>query len=103
MLIYDALLRELRGHVPDVDAPGLAGGLEGSRGVRPLVIDVREADEHAQGAIPGSVWIPRGFLEQRIEKHVADRAAPIVVYCAGGVRSLFAARSLAELDRKSVV
>jgi molybdopterin/thiamine biosynthesis adenylyltransferase/rhodanese-related sulfurtransferase len=66
------------------------------------VIDVREADEHAQGALPGAVWIPRGFLEMRIDKHVADRAAPIVLYCAGGVRSLFAARSLVELGYTNV-
>src|SRR5690242_21793730 len=98
MASYDALLRELRGQIPEIDVAGLAAASP-----RPAVIDVREADEHAQGAIPGAVWIPRGFLESRIERHVADRAAPIVVYCAGGVRSLFAARSLAELDRKSVV
>jgi adenylyltransferase/sulfurtransferase len=92
---YDALLRELRGRTPEVDVAGLAGELEG--GVPPLVVDVREASEHAQGAIPGAVWISRGHLEQRIEKHAADRAAAIVVYCASGNRSLFAQRSLAEL------
>ena len=102
MASYDALLRELRGQVPDVDAAGLAGELEASQRARPLVIDVREADEHAQGAIPGAVWIPRGFLEQRIEKHAADRATPIVVYCASGNRSLFASRSLAELGYSQV-
>jgi len=81
---YDALLRELRTLIPEVGVGPLSG----------TVIDVREADEHSQGAIPGAVWIPRGFLESRIEKHVADRAAPIILYCAGGNRSLFAARSL---------
>ncbi len=89
---YDALLRELRGQIPEVAAGPLTG----------TVIDVREADEHSQGAIPGAVWIPRGFLEARIEKHVADRGAPIVLYCAGGNRSLFAARSLIELGYTNV-
>jgi len=48
------------------------------------------------------VWIPRGYLELRIEKNVPDRATPIVVYCASGTRSLFAARSLAELGYQNV-
>jgi molybdopterin/thiamine biosynthesis adenylyltransferase/rhodanese-related sulfurtransferase len=89
---YDAVLRELRGTIPEIDAQALA-----SASARPALIDCREADEHAQGAIPGAVWIPRGFLEARIEKHVPDRDAPIVVYCASGNRSLFAVRSLQEM------
>jgi molybdopterin/thiamine biosynthesis adenylyltransferase/rhodanese-related sulfurtransferase len=94
---YDALLRDLRGAIAEIDAQGLAGA-----SARPAIIDCREPDEHAQGAIPGAVWIPRGFLEARIEKHVADRAAPIVVYCASGNRSLFAVRTLSELGYTNV-
>ena len=94
---YDALLRELRTGTPEIDVKALSASQP-----RPSLIDVREADEHAQGAIPGAAWIPRGFLEARIEKHVADRAAPIVLYCASGNRSLFAARSLAELGYTNV-
>jgi molybdopterin/thiamine biosynthesis adenylyltransferase/rhodanese-related sulfurtransferase len=63
---------------------------------------VREPDEHAQGMIPGAVHIPRGFLEQRIERTVPDREAPVVVYCAGGTRSVFAVRSLNELGYHNV-
>jgi len=92
MPTFDALLRELRGLIPEIDVQGLVGA-----NARPAVIDCREADEHAQGAIPGAIWIPRGFLEARIEKHVVDRAAPIVIYCASGNRSLFAVRSLNEM------
>jgi molybdopterin/thiamine biosynthesis adenylyltransferase/rhodanese-related sulfurtransferase len=86
---YDALLRELRGAIPETDLSGLGGAA--------VVVDCREPDEHAQGAIPGAVFIPRGFLESRIEKHAAERGAPIVVYCASGNRSLFAVRSLQEM------
>ena len=86
---YDALLRDLRSKTPDVDIAGLQGERE-----RPVLIDCREADEHAQGAIPGAIWIPRGFLEARIEKNVATRDTPIVVYCASGNRSLFSQRTL---------
>jgi molybdopterin/thiamine biosynthesis adenylyltransferase/rhodanese-related sulfurtransferase len=66
-------------------------------------VDVREADEVAQGIVPGATAIPRGFLEARIEGVIPDRNAPIVIYCAGGARSAFAAKSLNELGYTNVV
>ncbi|MER3452738.1 MAG: molybdopterin biosynthesis protein MoeB, partial [Acidimicrobiia bacterium] len=68
-----------------------------------VVLDVREPDEYEQGALPGALHIPRGNLESQIETRVPDRGAPIVVYCAGGVRSAFAAKTLAELGYTDVV
>jgi molybdopterin/thiamine biosynthesis adenylyltransferase len=65
-------------------------------------IDVREGDEYDQGAIPGALFIPRGFLESQVEGKIADRATPIVVYCAGGTRSAFAAVTLGELGYTNV-
>ena len=56
-----------------------------------IVLDVREADEFEQGAIPGAVFIPRGHLEGQIENRIADKDAKIVVHCAGGYRSSIAA------------
>jgi len=47
--------------------------------------------------IPGTLHIPRGFLELRIERNVPDRQTPVVLYCASGTRSVLAARSLTEL------
>src|SRR5256714_2232998 len=66
-------------------------------------LDVREADEHGQGTIPGSVFIPRGFLELQVEGKVPDKSTPLVVYCAGGARSALAARDLAGLGYTDVV
>ena len=97
---YDALLRELRSNTPEIDVAGLQGALERSAPV--AIIDCREADEHAQGAIAGAVFIPRGLLEMRIERHVSDRTAEIVIYCAAGNRSLFAQRALTELGYTNV-
>lgn len=68
-----------------------------------LVLDVREPDEYEQGALPGALYIARGQLESNIEGRVPDKATPIVVYCAGGVRSAFAAKTLAELGYTDVV
>src|SRR4051812_46844003 len=68
-----------------------------------ITLDVREPDEYEQGALPGAVHIPRGNLESQIEGRVPDRATPIVVYCAGGTRSAFAAKTLGELGYTDVV
>jgi molybdopterin/thiamine biosynthesis adenylyltransferase/rhodanese-related sulfurtransferase len=70
---------------------------------RVTFLDVREADEFDQGTIPGAVFIPRGFLELQVEGKVPDKDTPLVVYCAGGARSAFAARDLAELGYTDVV
>jgi molybdopterin/thiamine biosynthesis adenylyltransferase/rhodanese-related sulfurtransferase len=66
-------------------------------------LDVRELDEYEQGMIPGAVFIPRGHLESQAENKLPDRDAPIVVYCAGGVRSAFAAETLQNLGYSDVV
>ncbi len=96
MTTYDALLRDLRAHTREISA----GELAGAGAV--TVIDVREADEYAQGAIACAVWIPRGLLESRIERAAPDRATPLVVYCASGNRSVLAARTLQELGYSDV-
>jgi len=61
------------------------------------LVDVREGDEWEQGHLPGATFIPRGYLEQRIEAQVPDKTRPVVLYCAGGTRSALAARTLTEL------
>jgi molybdopterin/thiamine biosynthesis adenylyltransferase/rhodanese-related sulfurtransferase len=67
------------------------------------LLDVREPDENEQGAIPGSVHLPRGHLEFQVEGKIPDKESPIVVYCAGGVRSAFAAQTMQALGYKDVV
>jgi molybdopterin/thiamine biosynthesis adenylyltransferase/rhodanese-related sulfurtransferase len=66
-------------------------------------LDVREQDEYDAGTIPGAVHIARGFLESQVESRVTDRAAELVVYCAGGVRSAFAVKTLADMGYTNVV
>ncbi|NLA34309.1 MAG: molybdopterin-synthase adenylyltransferase MoeB [Actinobacteria bacterium] len=68
-----------------------------------IVLDVREADEFEQGSIPGAIFIPRGTLESNVEGRIADKDAKIVVHCAGGVRSAFAAKTLHELGYTDVL
>ena len=61
------------------------------------ILDVREPDEYQDGALAGAIHIPRGHLEAQIESRINDKTTPVVVYCAGCVRSAFAARTMNEL------
>jgi molybdopterin/thiamine biosynthesis adenylyltransferase/rhodanese-related sulfurtransferase len=67
------------------------------------LLDVREPDEFDQGALPGAIHVPRGNLEFSVEGRLPDKSVPIAVYCAGGVRSAFAAKTLQELGYTDVV
>ncbi len=67
-----------------------------------LFLDVREPDEYEQGALPGAVHLPRGHLEFQVEGRLPDKSARLVVYCAGGVRSAFAAQTLGQLGYTDV-
>ncbi|HVX19242.1 MAG TPA: molybdopterin-synthase adenylyltransferase MoeB [Acidimicrobiales bacterium] len=67
-----------------------------------VILDVREPDEFEQGAIPGAIHIPRGTLESNIENRVTDKATPIIIHCASGIRSAFAASTLATLGYTDV-
>jgi molybdopterin/thiamine biosynthesis adenylyltransferase/rhodanese-related sulfurtransferase len=69
---------------------------------RPVLLDVRERDEYEQGIIPGAVHVPRGNLESRIDNAAPDRAAPVIIYCAVGNRSAYAAKTLGELGYRDV-
>jgi sulfur-carrier protein adenylyltransferase/sulfurtransferase len=99
---YDQLFETVRSNVREVDVHALREAIEQS--AQPaVVIDVRERDEWEQGHVPGARFIPRGFLEMRIEDQVPQKDQSIYVYCAGGVRSVFAAQALEQLGYQDVV
>ncbi len=97
---YQELMAEARDSVPEVTIDEVQAQME--NGARPTLLDVREREEYREGHLEGSVPLPRGFLEMRIEEAVPDKSAPIVAYCAGGVRSLIAARTLKEMGYENV-
>lgn len=100
---YSDLFADVRDSVRIISLEDLKSRLEDSSKPRPTLVDVREKDEFRGGFIPGAVHVPRGFLEMQVEQKVPDKSAEIVVYCAGGTRSAFAAKSLAELGYEKVL
>ncbi|MBA3850794.1 MAG: molybdopterin-synthase adenylyltransferase MoeB [Chloroflexi bacterium] len=95
---YNELLREARASVREISAAEAeALAAQGAR-----VVDVRESPEWEEGHLPGALHISKSYLEQRIEAAVPDRDAPVVLYCAGGIRSLFAAQTLREMGYTDV-
>jgi molybdopterin/thiamine biosynthesis adenylyltransferase/rhodanese-related sulfurtransferase len=67
-----------------------------------VLIDVRESDEHAQGAVPGARFLPRGVLERDIATVAPDRETEIVLYCESGSRSALAAAALQDMGYRKV-
>jgi molybdopterin/thiamine biosynthesis adenylyltransferase/rhodanese-related sulfurtransferase len=98
MKAKDLRLAELRSSIPEID-PREALSLQ-ARGA--VLVDVREADEIAQGSAPGALRLGRGFLELRIEDAVPEAETTILTMCAGGVRSLLAADDLRRLGYTDV-
>lgn len=64
-------------------------------------LDVREQNEVNLGMIPGAVHIARGSMETKIEALI-PRDAHVIVYCASGNRSAFAAETLEKMGYKDV-
>src|ERR687893_966167 len=100
MASFRELLAATKAEIRETD-PAEAEAAVRDRGA--VILDVREPDEHSQGAIPGAIHIPRGNLESNIENRVPDHDRPIIVQCASGVRSAFAAKTLGDLGYTDVV
>jgi molybdopterin/thiamine biosynthesis adenylyltransferase/rhodanese-related sulfurtransferase len=98
---YRELLRQVQSEVSEVDPTEASSLLESAD--PPLLVDVRERDEWVEGHIPGAVHVPRGNLESRIEQAIPNRSRPLLLYCAVGARSAFAAKTLEELGYENVV
>jgi molybdopterin/thiamine biosynthesis adenylyltransferase/rhodanese-related sulfurtransferase len=71
-------------------------------GARLQLLDVREQEEVEQGIIPRARHLSRAHFESRAEDVVPGKDDEIVVYCASGVRSVFAAKTLEELGYSKV-
>lgn len=98
---YSDLFAEVRRQIKTITLEDLKKRLES--GDRLVLVDVREDQELRNGFIPSAIQVPRSYLEMRAEQKLPDKKATIVVYCAGGTRSAFAAQKLAELGYDNVL
>jgi len=73
------------------------------KGERMVFLDVREKEELSLGYLKDSIFIPRANLPDKVETLLPDKDAPIIVYCAAGVRSILAAKTLKEMGYTDVV
>jgi len=92
------LLNAAKAEIKEIDPSDVAARLD-----HYTLLDVREPEEYEQGAVSGAVHLPRGNLEFSVEGRLPDKSAPIAVYCAGGVRSAFAAKTMQDLGYTDVV
>ena len=100
MSSFRDLLADAKSKIQEVDTQTAATKIEAGQVV---VLDVREPDEYEQGALPNVVHIARGHLEAQVETKIVDKSVEVIVYCAGGVRSAFAAKTLQELGYTNVL
>jgi rhodanese-related sulfurtransferase len=98
---YPELLQEVKGQIKQISLEELKALRESGEPF--TLVDVREKDEWRQGFIPGSIHLARGFLEQQSASRLPDKKAKIVIYCAGGIRSAFATKSLQDLGYENVI
>jgi len=102
------IMRQARQQVPEWTPSQVQEALAqeheaGHDGQEIVLVDVREKHEWNEGYIPEAVHVPRGFLELQIEEAVPDKSKTVVLYCAGGVRSLMAGRTLQQMGYNNVI
>ncbi|HEX4354155.1 MAG TPA: molybdopterin-synthase adenylyltransferase MoeB [Polyangiales bacterium] len=100
MKTYSDLLQEVKSQIRTVSLDEIKRRIEKKENY--TLVDVREKDETRLGYIPGAVFLPRGFLEMQAEQKLPDKNANLIVYCAGGTRSAFAAKVLQDLGYQHV-
>jgi sulfur-carrier protein adenylyltransferase/sulfurtransferase len=100
MASFRDLLSAAKTQIVEIDTATAAARIQENPNA--LVLDVREPDEYEQGALRNVIHIPRGHLEAQIEGRIADHDAEVLVYCAGGIRSAFATKTLGELGYTNV-
>lgn len=101
MASFNEILSQVKRQVHEVSVEDTRARVQGGERA-PVLVDIRERDEYEQGFIGKAEWIPRGFLELKIEDLVPERDREVILYCAGGTRSALAARSLQELGYSKV-
>lgn len=86
--------------VQTIDAADAYERMNASEGY--VLLDVRTAEEYAQGHIEGAILLPDSDIEARAAQVLPDKDAAIYVYCRSGRRSAAAAAQLAGMGYANV-
>src|SRR5438874_13791145 len=102
------IMRQARQQVPEWSPSQVHEALANQHEAGPtnqqiVLVDVREKHEWNERHIPGAMHVPRGYLELQIEEAVPDKSKTVVLYCAGGLRSLIAGTTLQQMGYKDVI
>ena len=101
MKSYRQIVEEAKTEIPEVTVAEVKA--EQDKDSDFVLLDVRDEDEYRAGYIPNAVHVTRGMLEFSVENYIPDRDQKVVVYCAAGLRSLLAAKSLREMGYTDTV
>lgn len=105
----DELVEDSKKNITEISAQDLKALMDNAESY--ILIDVRESDEHNSEFIPGSISIPRGVLEFRINnEQVWDKEGMypplkedlIILYCKKGHRGTLSVESLIKLGYTNV-
>jgi molybdopterin/thiamine biosynthesis adenylyltransferase/rhodanese-related sulfurtransferase len=88
------LIAQAKAEIEEIQPPEAAAEIDSGDDV--ALVDVREQAEFDERHIEGAIHVPRSYLESRFEQFVPDRSRRIILYCASGIRSALAAKTLAE-------
>ena len=88
------LIAQAKAEIEEIQPTEAAAELDSGDDV--AIVDVREQAEFDERHIEGAIHVPRSYLESRFEQFVPDRSRRIILYCASGIRSALAAKTLAE-------
>ncbi|MFQ5918367.1 MAG: molybdopterin-synthase adenylyltransferase MoeB, partial [Candidatus Binatia bacterium] len=98
---FEQLMNEARREVKELSVQEVKELVE--KNGKHLLLDVREKEEYREGHLAEAVSLPRGFLEIKVETTIPDKSTPVIAYCAGGVRSLLAAKAMKEMGYQEVI
>ena len=101
MANFRDLLQKVKAEIDEITAERIKDRLQSGRRAAPSSTSASRTRSRT-GSIPGAAHLSRAHFESRVEDVLPDKDAEVVVYCAGGVRSVFAAKTLQELGYTNV-
>jgi rhodanese-related sulfurtransferase len=87
-------------NVPEIDAENAWEAMQKKKKI--IFVDVRTPHEYSRGYIKGSINIPVGDIEDKIEKTISDKSETVIVYCLSGSRSVLAVEMMIKMGYKKV-